>query len=59
MKHIIEIKHEGEGIAESARVICSCGYRSPEVFAYSGHYYTNQHKFKQDHLNQVKREVKQ
>lgn len=57
MKHIVEITYSGEGIEQSAQVFCSCGYKSPMLFAYSGHYWTNQHKYKIDHLDQVKKEA--
>lgn len=58
MNHNVSVVYEGDGIDQSAQVVCSCGHKSAKVFAYSGHYWTNQHKFKVDHLETVKRESK-
>lgn len=55
MKHDTNVIFEGEGIQQSAQILCSCGYKSPKVYAYANHYWTNQHKFVVDHLNDVKR----
>jgi len=52
--HQTKVINEGEGMTESAQVVCSCGWQSPKVYAYASHYYTNQHQFKHDHLQAVK-----
>lgn len=58
MKHTVSVNYSGEGLKQVAQVVCSCGYKSPQVFAYAGHYWTNQHNYRHNHLMQVKWEAR-
>lgn len=37
----IKVIAEGEGLAETSQVVCSCGFKSPKFTRYSSFYHTN------------------